>query len=147
MQSQALTQPQPNEATAKPVKDPRISKTLAKAIAFLEDGTCKTQQAAAERAGMHPVTLSRALRKPEIQALIARKRAQNIQMGALRASHRLVSLIDAESEHVAAKVSERILEQSGDLRTGTSNSTSVNINIAPGYVINLGDSPKVIDHE
>jgi hypothetical protein len=70
---------------------------------------------------------------------IARKRAENLSRGALRASYRYAELIDAESEHVAAKVSERILENAGDLKAGTGINISLTNNIAPGYVIDMRD--------
>jgi hypothetical protein len=73
---------------------------------------------------------------------IARRRAENISVGSLRASRRFVQLIDAESEHVAAKVSERILISEGVLRSDASRQVSVSIDIKAGYVIDLSGEDK-----
>lgn len=62
------------------------------------------------------------------------------------AASRFVGLVDAKSEHVAAHVSERLLEQSGDLKprnAGNSVNVSINNNIAPGYVIDLSGAATV----
>jgi hypothetical protein len=42
--------PIPTETDAKPVKDPRLTAKLRKALHLLETGECTTQRAAAERA-------------------------------------------------------------------------------------------------
>lgn len=86
------------------------------------------------------------MQRAEIQAFIARKAAQNIARGTLRASSRLVELIDAESEHVSAKVAERILEDQGVLKVQSGGiSVNINNNIAAGYVVDLGHSASVVD--
>jgi hypothetical protein len=61
---------------------------------------------------------------------------ENIANGTLRASVRMLELIDAESEHVAAKVSDRILTNAGVLKAESSG-VNVNVNnaISVGYVI------------
>lgn len=123
----------------KPARETRISGRLRKAIDLIESGECATQKAAAVRAGLNEAYLSRALKKVEIQAFIAQRRSQNVAVAALRGSRRLVQLIDAESEHVSAKMVERVLETTGDLKSGSGPSVNVNIsnNIAPGYVIDM----------
>lgn len=123
-----------------PRKPPRISKRLADAVRLIASGECKTIKAAAERVGMHHGHLCEALKKPHVEAFAARQAAANISRGVIRASARFVELIDADSEHVAAKVSERLLEHGGILRLqsgGTSVNVSINNNISPGYVIDL----------
>jgi hypothetical protein len=80
---------------------------------------------------------------------IARRRSENIAVGSLRASRRFVQLIDAQSEHVSAQVSERILKSEGVLRSD-STQVSVNIDIKAGYVIDLSGDAKpmrTIEHE
>lgn len=151
----------PDTSEQVPVKEPRISTKLRKALYLLETGACSTQRAAAERAGMSEFQLSRRLREPQIQVFIARRRSENISVGSLRASRRFVQLIDAGSEHVSAQVSERILRSEGVLKTD-GHQVFVNIDIKAGYVIDLTDEPKrsigaelthgpvtgaVIDHE
>jgi hypothetical protein len=68
--------------------------------------------------------------------------AKILAEGSLRAAARFTELIDADSEHVSAKVSERILEEVGALRPQTGGGVSVNIqnNVTPGYVVRLRPS-------
>jgi len=123
----------------KPVKERRISKRMQQALEHLATKGV-TQREAASRAGISEFHLSRELRKPQIQAFIARRAAENIARGVWRASTRMVELVDAESEHVAAKVSERLLEHGGILRpqaSGTNVNVSINNNMSAGYVIDL----------
>jgi len=94
------------------------------------------QREAAKLAGISEFHLSRELKKPQIQAFIARKRSEIIQIGSLKAATRAVELIDAESEHVAAKVSLAILAHTGDVK-GDSNQVAVNVGVSVGYVIDL----------
>lgn len=115
------------------------SKAIRQAIDLLETGECKTQKAAAGRIGISEHHLSRSLKQVHVEVFIARKRAENLSRGALRASYRYAELIDAESEHVASKVCERVLENAGDLKTGTGINISINNNVAPGYVIDMRD--------
>lgn len=122
----------------------RISKRMMKALSLI--GTRgMTQREAAKQVGMSETWLSTALRKPELQAFIARKCSENMQIGTLRASKRFLELIDAESEHVAAKVSDRILTSEGILKSDTSQ-VAVNVGVSVGYVIDLtGHGAPVID--
>ena len=80
-----------------------------------------------------------------VPAFIAKKRAQNIAVGSLRASARFVELIDAESEHVAAKVSQAILTSTGDIK-GEGGQVAVNVGVSVGYVIDLsGGGGKAVE--
>jgi hypothetical protein len=97
-----------------------------------------TQREAAKQAGMSETYLSSALRKPEIQVFIARKMRQTIAIGALRASSRLVELIDGASEHVSLDASKHALAIEGIKPTHDAQ-VSVNIDIKAGYVIDLRD--------
>lgn len=130
----------PAAPTAQPsVRERRISKPVRKAIDLLESGECKTQKAAAQRAGLSEQYLCRALKKDNVGVFIARRRAENLARGSLRASYRFAELVEASSEHVAAKVCERILENAGDLKTGNGINISINNSVAPGYVIDMRD--------
>lgn len=128
-------------ATAsKPVKAARIPRRIREVTRLLADGTCRTVKDAAEKTGMNANYLYGALRKPEIQAFMAQRAAENISRGVLRASARYVELIDAASEHVGARVSERFLEHGGIIKPqsgGNSVNVSINNNIAAGYVVDL----------
>lgn len=140
MSGLAVSSTDPASGPPPAVKERPISKRLRKVVDLLLTGECKTQKAACERVGMNADHVSRELAKPRIQAFIARKTAQSIQRGTMRASARFLELIDAESEHVAAKVSERILTSEGILK-GDGSQVSVNVGVSVGYVIDLSGKP------
>lgn len=147
----AIAEPQPVTRARKQPDRIRISPKVEQAIALLETGECTTQKAAAARVGIGEQHLCRQLKREQVQVFIARRRAENIAMGSLRASRRIVQLVDAESEHVAAKVSERLLEQSGDLRSA-SNGVNVNVSntISVGYIVDISPQQpgaRTIEHE
>jgi hypothetical protein len=128
-----------------PVREHRVSKRLAEVVRLLLTGEVKTQKAAAERVGMNASYLSEALRKPHIRVFIERRTRETIANGTLRASAKLVELIDAESERVAADVSKHMLAIAG-IKPAADSTTLVNINFRAGYVIDLSDDPpKAID--
>lgn len=127
----------------KPVKEPRISKRMRKVLTLLATRGM-TQRDAAKQGGMSETYLSAALRKPEIQAFIASETRRNMQITTIRASARWRELIDADSEHVAAKVAERHLTSEGILK-GDSSQVSVNVGVSVGYVIDLTGNGRVID--
>src|SRR3984885_10214698 len=98
---------------AKPVRERQVSKRIAEVVRLLLTGECKSQKAAAERVGMNEGYLSEALRKPHIRVFIERRTRETIGNGSLRASARLVELIDASSEHVSLDASKHMLALNG----------------------------------
>lgn len=130
------TTPAPDDATAAQVIKPRrISRKMQQALTHLATKGV-TQREAAKRAKMSETHLSRELRKPHIQVFIARKARETIGTAPLRASARLVELIDANSEHVAAQVSERILTSEGILKSDQ-RSIAVNVDVKAGFILDL----------
>lgn len=125
------------------VKEPRISKRMRQVLTALATKGM-TQREAAKQAGMSETYLSAALRKPEIQVFIARKMRETIAIGGLRASARLVELIDSGSEHVSADMSKHTLAIAG-IKPRADAQVSVNIDIKAGYVIDLTDGPKLVE--
>ena len=121
---------------SKPVKEPRIPKHIIRACELLASGECRTVTAAAERVGVTREWLSRLMQRSHIQAFIARKSRENIQRGMLRASHRVVELIDAASEHVSLDASKHVLAIEG-IRPPDQGQVSVNVGVSVGYVIDL----------
>ena len=97
------------EIDAKPVRERRVPKRIAEAVRLLLTGECRTQKAAAERVGMNETYLSEALRKPHIRMFIERRTRETIANGTLRASARLVELLDASSEHVSLDATKHLL--------------------------------------
>jgi pantoate kinase len=143
----------PAEIDAIPIKERRISKRIRQAIDLISRKGI-TQREAAKQVGLHESHLSRMLREPHTQVFIARSARQNIQLGVLRASNRVIELVDAESEHVSLDASKHVLAIEGIKPTADAQ-VSVNIDIKAGYVIDLTDQtamrtvpqavPRVID--
>src|SRR5882757_9752984 len=125
---------------AKPVRERRISKRIAEVVRLLLTGECKTQKAAAERVGMNETYLSEALRKLNVRVFIERRTRETIADGTLRASARLVELLDATSQHVSLDASKDMLALNGH-QPSAGPGTQVNINFRAGYVIHLSDPP------
>jgi hypothetical protein len=126
-----------------PVKEPRISKRIRQVVELLVSGTCQTQKAAAERLDLHPDYVCRELKKPQVQVFIERSARQIIAQGTMRASARLLQLLDASSEHVSLDASKYTLAIAG-IKPAADAQVSVNIDIKAGYVIDLTDSAKPI---
>jgi hypothetical protein len=143
---------QPDAATVPELgKRERIPPKIQKAVRFLLTGECKTQKAAAERAGLSPTYLCEQLAKAKIQAFIARESRKTIAHGQMRASARLLELLDAQSEHVSLDASKHVLAIEG-IRPPDQGAISVNVGVSVGYVIDLSGasqppapSAKVID--
>jgi DNA-binding Lrp family transcriptional regulator len=127
------------ETPAIPVKEQRISKRMRQVVELLVSGACQTQKAAAERLGLHPDYVCRELKKPQVQVFIERSARQNIAQGTMRASARLLQLVDASSEHVSLDASKYTLAIAGIKPTADAQ-VSVNIDIKAGYVIDLTDA-------
>lgn len=77
---------------------------------------------------------------------IERRTRETIANGTLRASARLVELLDASSEHVSLDASKHLLAIEG-IKPAAAPTTNVNLNVTCGYVIDLSDDPpaKVVD--
>jgi hypothetical protein len=95
-----------------------------------------TQREAAKQAGLHEQHLCRALKEPHVRVFIARSALENIQIGVLRASKRVLELVDAESEHVSLDASKHVLAIEG-IKPRADAQVSVNIDIKAGWVIDL----------
>jgi hypothetical protein len=137
------------ETDTKPAKEPRISKRIRQVVELLVSGACKTQKAAADRLDLHPDYVCRELKKPQVRVFIERCARETIANGTMRASARLVELLDAASEHVSLDASKHMLGIAG-IKPSADTQVSVNIDIKAGYVIDLTDQPKhvrTIDHE
>src|SRR6266404_4958559 len=123
--------PVPNTNEQVPAKPKRIAPRIRQVVDLLVSGECKTQKAAARRVGLHPDYVSRELKKPHVRVFIDRATLQTIASGKMRASARLVQLIDATSEHVSADVSKHMLAIAG-IKPANDAQLSVNIDIKAG---------------
>lgn len=123
------------------LKPARIAPRIRQVVALLVSGECKTQKAASERVGLHPDYVCRELKKPQVRVFIERAARETIANGTMRASARLVELLDAGSEHVSLDASKHMLAIAGIKPTADAQ-VSVNIDIKAGYVIDLTDEPR-----
>jgi hypothetical protein len=149
------TIPDTNDAVS--IKPRRIPAKISQIVDWLVTGACKNQQAACERANLDPSYVSRELRKVHVRVFAERRARETIANGTMRASARVLELLDASSEHVSFEASKHVLAIAGIKPTADAQ-VSVNIDIKAGYVIDLTDSAKsvtdtqltrgpVIDHE
>jgi hypothetical protein len=121
----------------------RISKRLAEVVRLLLTGECKTQKAAAERVGMSAVYLTEAFKKPHVQVFIARRVRQTIASGTMRASARLIELMDSESDHVSLDAVKLDLALNGH-QPPSGPAANVNISVMQaGYVIDIRSDAEI----
>src|SRR5882672_4894834 len=122
------------------VKERPISKRMQQVLTNLATKGV-TQREAARLAGMSEYHLSRELKKPQIQVFIARKAREKMSVGLLKASERMVELVDCDALTTSFDASKLILAIGGVKPTADAQ-VSVNIDIKAGYVIDLTDSTK-----
>jgi hypothetical protein len=117
---------------AKPVRERRVPPRIAEVVRLLLTGECRTQKAAALRVGMNETYLSEALRKPHVRVFIERRTRETIANGTMRASARLLELMDSNSNHVSLDAVKHELALNGHP------AAHVNISVMQaGYVIDL----------
>jgi hypothetical protein len=109
----------------------------------LVTGACKNQQAACERANLDPSYVSRELRKVHVRVFAERRARETVVNGTLRASARVLELLDASSEHVSLDASKHILAIAG-IKPTSDAQLSVNIDVKAGFVIDLTEQPKPV---
>jgi hypothetical protein len=122
-----------------------ISKKVRTAIDAMVRGDCKTVTDAADRAGISREHLSRELSRPHIAEHLRQKVARSLAVGSARAGAVKLGLLDSPNERVCDSASSFVLGLAG-IRPATTSSVNVNIEVRAGYVIDLSDDPKVIDH-
>jgi hypothetical protein len=143
----------------KTIRTPRISRRIREIVNLLLSGECTTIKAAAARVGMHQNYVSGKLKTPEIRVFIERRSRETVTAGTLRASARLLELLDADSEHVSFDASKHVLAIAGIAPAATPG-IAINVDVKAGYVIDLSSddrpmrivaghqsAPRVIEHE
>lgn len=134
-----------NAIEHKPSKLPRVPKAIRHAIRLLTTGECTTVKAAAERAGISREWLSRNLTKDHVRVFAARETRETIAAGMMRASARLVELVDGESEHVSLDATKHMLGIAG-IKPASEANVSVSIELKAGYVIDLSEQkPRTVE--
>ena len=121
------------------IKPPRISKRIRSVVDLIVSGQCKTITAASERIGLAYDYVRRELKKPSVRVFIERRSRETLAAGTMRASARLLELLDAGSEHVSLDASIHALAIAG-IKPLANPQVAVNIDIRAGYVIDLSES-------
>jgi hypothetical protein len=150
VQQLATTEPIEAPEPHKPGKPARISARIRRVAELMITGECKTVKAACERVGIHPDYAYRELKKPQVQVFIEQRARQTIAAGTMRASARLVELMDASSEHVSADVSRHVLAIANIRPPETGANININNSISVGYVIDIAPqqgTARTIEHE
>ena len=117
-----------------------ISKKVVAAIDKMVSGECKTITDAANAVGLARESLSRALNKPHIAALMTQKVARSLAIASARAGATKVELLDSPSELVRDRASTFVLGLAG-IAPASQPSVNLNIELKAGYVIDLSDDP------
>jgi hypothetical protein len=150
MQELAPVEQQTTAPQQKPVKERRIPRKIVQAIELIVTGAVTTQKAAAERVGITETWLSRCLHKDNVRVFCERRARQTIAAGQMRASRRLVELIDAGSEHVSLDATKHMLGIGG-IAPAPATQVNVNIELKAGYVIDLSEQnpgkEQIIEHD
>ncbi len=86
---------------------------------------------------MNETTLCKALRRPSVRVFLEQRARETIAtIGTARAAARIVSLVDASSEHVSLDASKHVLGIAG-IKPAAEAQVSVNVDIKAGYIIDL----------
>ena len=140
-------QPEPVPAVIeqKQGRQPRIPPKISQIVDWLVTGACKNQQAACERANLDPSYVSRELRKVHVRMFAERRARETVANGTMRASARLLELMDCDSSSTSFDAAKHVLGIAG-IKPAQDAQLSVSIDIKAGYVIDLSDAAKTIDH-
>lgn len=142
----ALVEANSTETPAKPketTKPRRISRKVREACELLADGTAKTITGAAEQVGLTREHLSKQLKKEHVQTYLTREAKRRVSSAVLRAANVKVDLLEAESERVRSDVASELLAIQGIKAPSDKGGVSVNVNVQPGYVIDLSSGQTI----
>ena len=138
----------------KKLRKRRISPKIVQAVELLAKGDVRTQKQAAERVGVSEEWLSTMLGREETRVLLEQTCRKYLRTGTVRATARLVELLDSNSSRTALEASKHVLGIGG---ISPPREGGVNISIgndSPGYVVVLrhrddpdlqGDLTPIID--
>ena len=119
----------------------RVSKKVRAAIDLMVSGECRKICDAAGKVGLARESLSRALSKPHVSALILQKVQRSLAMAAARAGAVKEELLDSDNALVRDRASSFVLGLAGIAPAATP-TVSLNLEIKAGYVIDLTDEVK-----
>jgi hypothetical protein len=137
----------------KKLRKRRISPKIVQAVELLAKGECRTQKQAAERVGVSEEWLSTMLGRDETRVLLEQTCRKYLRTGTVRATARLVELLDSNSSRTALEASKHVLGIGG-ISPPREGGVNINIGTDPGYVVVLrhrddpdlqGDLTPIID--
>jgi heterodisulfide reductase subunit A-like polyferredoxin len=116
------------------------------ALEALAANPTKTQQEAADEAGINRATLCRALQKEHVHSYLALAAKRHIARHYLRAAHVKSALLAAESEKVRNDVASDILAIGGIAPpSGRGAGVNVSVGVQVGYVVNWQPPEPAVD--
>ena len=129
-----------------PDKPHRIGTKLRSAIALFVSGDCTKITDAAERVGLARESLGKALDRPHVLAYLQQRTRKRLEILAGRAGAVKAELLESDNDMAREKASSFVLGLAG-IAPATTPGVSINLEIKAGYVIDLTDRPRTIDHE
>jgi hypothetical protein len=130
-------------APTEPIPSLRVTKKVRAAIDLMVSGDCKKICDAAEKVGLARETLSRALAKPHVSALMLQKVQRSLAMAAARAGAVKEELLDSDNAVVRDRASSFVLGLAGIAPAATP-SISLNLDIRAGYIVDISPDPSEI---
>lgn len=128
-----------------PDKPLRITDRVRRAILLFVNGDCKLITEAAERVGMARESLGKALDRPHVIAYLQQRTRKRLEILAARAGAVKGELLDSDNEIVRDRSSSFVLGLAG-IQPASTPGVALNIEIKAGYVIDLSDEPRTIQH-
>jgi hypothetical protein len=127
-------------------KPGRIGTKLRSAIALFVNGDCTKITDAAQRVGLARESLGKALDRPHVLAYLQQRTRKRLEILAGRAGAVKAELLESDNEMAREKASSFVLGLAG-IQPANNPGVSINLEIKAGYVIDLTDKPRTIDHE
>jgi hypothetical protein len=127
-------------------KPGRVGAKLRSAIALFVNGDCTKITDAAERVGLARESLGKALDRPHVLAYLQQRTRKRLEILAGRAGAVKGELLESDNDMAREKASSFVLGLAG-IAPATTPGVSINLEIKAGYVIDLTDRPRTIDHE
>jgi hypothetical protein len=118
-------------------KPKRVPRKVRHAVRLILTGEVTNIKAAAERVGLSREHLSRCLGMPHVEVFSALEARKTIAAGKLRASARLIELMDCKSEHVSFEATKHALAIEGIRPPETGTNININNNLNVGYILDL----------
>jgi hypothetical protein len=118
----------------------RITAKVRRAVELFARGEVKQIKEAAERVGLAPESLSRALSKPHVIDHMRQRAIRTISLAAGRAAEVKAELLDCGDSMARDRASTFVLGTAG-IGPATAPNLSINLEIKAGYVIDLRDDP------